>query len=140
MVSVDASFIIRLITSSNNSDSYNIKWQEWQSSNTVIVAPTLIMYEVSNGIYRYQKAGQIIQDEAETLLNSALNLGIRFYGDANLHQEALNFASLYNLSATYDAHYLALAQRLQVELWTADKRLFNAVSQSLSWVKLIEVN
>ncbi|WP_017305480.1 hypothetical protein [Spirulina subsalsa] len=32
--------------------------------------------------------------------------------DANLHQEALKFASLYNLSATYDAHYLALAQRL----------------------------
>lgn len=140
MVSVDASFIIRLIVSSDNNNSYNIKWQEWHSSNTVIVAPTLIMYEVSHGIYRYQKAGQMTQDEAESLLDSALNLGIRFYGDANLHQEAFKIASLYNLSATYDAHYLALAQRLQVELWTADKRLFNAVSQSLSWVILIEVN
>ncbi|MEA5512317.1 type II toxin-antitoxin system VapC family toxin [Crocosphaera sp. UHCC 0190] len=140
MKSVDASFIIRLITSSNNTNSYNIKWQEWQSCNTVIVAPTLIMYEVSNGIYRYQKAGQITQDEAESLLNSALNLGIQFYGDSNLHQEALKLANLYNLSATYDAHYLALAQRLQVELWTADKRLFNTVSPSLSWVKLLEVN
>ena len=140
MKSVDASFIIRLITSSDNNNLYNIQWQEWQVSNTVIVAPTLIMYEVSNGIYRYQKAGQITQEEAESLLESALNLGISFYGDSNLHQEASKIANLYNLSATYDAHYLALAQRLQVELWTADKRLFNAVSQSLSWVKLIDIN
>lgn len=140
MISVDASFIIRLVTSNENHNSYNTKWQEWQLSNTVIVAPTLIMYEVSNGIYRYHKAGQITQNEAENLLDSALNLGIHFYGDSNLHQEALAFANLYNLPATYDAHYLALAQRLQVELWTADKRLFNAVSQALSWVNLIEVN
>ena len=60
-----------------------------------------------------------------------------FYGDAHLHQEALKMANLYNISATYDAHYLALAERLQVELWTADRRLFNSVSKSLSWVKLI---
>ena len=131
MITVDASLIIRLITSNDNNNLYHLKWQEWQSSNTVIVAPSLIMYEVSNGIYRYQKAGQIKQDEAESLLDSALNLGIRFYGDSNLHQEAFKIASLYNLSATYDAHYLALAQRLQIELWTADKRLFNGVSPSL---------
>jgi predicted nucleic acid-binding protein len=137
MKCIDASFIIRLLTSHNVDSLYNVHWQQWQKSNTVIVAPTLIMYEVSNGLYRYQKAGQITQAEAEDLLERALNLGIRFYGDAHLHQEALKMANLYNLSATYDAHYLALAERLQIELWTADRRLFNSVSNSLSWVKLI---
>lgn len=138
MKCVDASFIIRLMTSQDVNNSPRRYWQQWQSSQTVIVAPTLIMYEVTNGLYRYQKAGQITQEQTETLLQRALDLGLRFYGDAQLHQEALKLASLYNLSATYDTHYLALAERLQVELWTVDKRLFNSVSNSLSWVKLAE--
>lgn len=139
-VCLDANFIVLLVSLKDSDNRFQQKWQEWQKDNYTIIAPTLMMYEVSNAFHRGVKTGQITQDEAESLLDSALNLGIRFYGDANLHQEAMKLANLYNLSATYDAHYLALAQRLQVELWTADKRLFNAVSQSLSWVKLIEVN
>lgn len=42
-----------------------------------------------------------------------------------------------NSDSVYDAHYLALAQRLSIELWTADKRLYNAVKSSLGWVKLL---
>jgi predicted nucleic acid-binding protein len=95
------------------------------------------MYEVSNGLYRYSRAGQITQDEAEQLLERALNLGIRFYGDADLHRQALDIAIRHNLPATYDAHYLALAERLGIEFWTADQRLFNAVRSSLSWVNLV---
>ncbi|MDJ0728386.1 MAG: type II toxin-antitoxin system VapC family toxin [Crocosphaera sp.] len=139
-VCLDANFIVLLVSLKDSENVCQQKWQEWQLSNTVIVAPSLIMYEVSNAFHRGVKAGQITQDESESLLETALNLGIHFYGDSNLHQEAFKIANLYNLSATYDAHYLALAQRLEVEFWTADKRLFNAVSQFLSWVKLIKVN
>lgn len=95
------------------------------------------MYEVSNAFHRAVVCGQITQTEAEDLLKEALNLDIRFYGDKELHKEALKLANLFRLPATYDAHYLALANRFNVELWTADARLFKAVSSSLSWVKLI---
>ncbi|MBF2021886.1 MAG: type II toxin-antitoxin system VapC family toxin [Hydrococcus sp. C42_A2020_068] len=47
-----------------------------------------------------------------------MKLGIRFYGDADLHRQALKIAQHYNIPATYDAHYLALAERLGIELWT----------------------
>lgn len=60
------------------------------------------------------------------------------YGDIQLHQQALKIATTYRLPATYDAHYLALAERLNIELWTADRRLFNAVHSSLIWVKMLE--
>ena len=66
-----------------------------------------------------------------------MNLGLRFFGDAELHRQALKIAQRYNLPATYDAHYLALAERLGIEFWTADRRLFNAVQSSLSWVNLV---
>jgi predicted nucleic acid-binding protein len=137
MICVDASFIIRLLTSQDSDSSYDQRWNQWQASNATIVAPTLIMYEVSNGLYRYSRAGQITSEEAEQLLERALNLGIRFYGDADLHRQALNIAIRHNLPATYDAHYLALAERLGIEFWTADQRLFNAVRSSLSWVNLV---
>lgn len=137
MVCVDASFIMRLLTSQNSDSPYDQRWNQWQASNTTPVAPTLIMYEVSNGLYRYSRAGQITPEEAEQLLERALNLGIRFYGDADLHRQPLKIAQRHNLPATYDAHYLALAEREGIELWTADQRLFNAVHSSLPWVNLV---
>ncbi len=42
-----------------------------------------------------------------------------------------------NRAAAYDSFYLALAESLGCELWTADQRLHNAVD--LPWVRLAEV-
>jgi predicted nucleic acid-binding protein len=136
-VCIDANFVVWLLSLQDLDNVYRQKWQEWQQNKYSIIAPTLLMYEVCNAFHRATIAKQITHDEAQNFLRQALTLGIQFYGDANLHQEALVLANLYSLPATYDAHYLALAQRLQIELWTSDKKLFNSVSQSLSWVKLI---
>jgi predicted nucleic acid-binding protein len=37
--------------------------------------------------------------------------------------------------ATYDTHYLVLAEYLACEFWTADERLANAVRGELPWVR-----
>lgn len=137
LICLDASFVVRYLSQNNEDSIYYQKLQEWQENNYSLIAPTLIMYEVANAFHRAVVAEQIIQTEAEDLLEEALALGIRFYGDQELHKDALKLANLFRLPATYDAHYLALANRLNVELWTADRRLFKAVSGSLSWVKLI---
>ncbi|MFM5981301.1 MAG: type II toxin-antitoxin system VapC family toxin [Sphaerospermopsis kisseleviana] len=50
---------------------------------------------------------------------------------------ALTLAKNLNLSAAYDAHYLALSQLLNAEFYTADKRLYNSVKSSLNWVHFI---
>jgi predicted nucleic acid-binding protein len=39
-----------------------------------------------------------------------------------------------NRAAAYDSFCLALAEAMQCELWTADRRLVNAVN--LPWVRL----
>jgi predicted nucleic acid-binding protein len=46
-----------------------------------------------------------------------------------------SFATRFNRPAAYDAHYLALAEMMNCEFWTADERLFNAVRDKLSWVR-----
>jgi len=73
------------------------------------------------------------------LLTEVLDLPIQFHGDLYLHYQAIEISQTLNLPATYDAHYLVLAQRFQANLYTSDKRLFNSVKSSLSWVHLVEV-
>lgn len=112
-------------------------WNQWLELNYTIVAPTLIYYELSNALHRSAVAGQIAPEEADQVLAEAMNLNIRLYGDAELHQEALSLARSLRLSATYDAHYLALAQRLECNFWTADRRLYNSVQAALPWVNFV---
>ncbi len=108
-------------------------------SGVRLVAPTLLYYEVTNSLYRYLKAGIFTLDTVEKTLRAAMALPVELVGEAHFHQRAKDLAAKYNLPATYDAHYLALAEHLDVELWTADARLFNTVhSFGVEWVKLVE--
>lgn len=51
---------------------------------------------------------------------------------------AWTMADKFSLPAVYDAHYLALAELLEGEFWTADGRLARTVQSSLPWVHLVE--
>ncbi len=47
----------------------------------------------------------------------------------------MELAERFRRPATYDPHYLALAEREGCEFWTADERLWNAVKADLPWVR-----
>ncbi len=113
------------------------QWDIWNAQGMRLVAPTLLLYEVVNGLYQYYKHKQIDTPLLEKLLTAALALPITIIGGADIHRRAAGLASQMQLPAVYDAHYLALAERLGAELWTADKRLANTVRQhGLAWVRL----
>lgn len=136
-ICIDANFVILLLSLQGTESVYEHYWNQWQEDNCEFVAPILFGYEVANAFHRAAKAGQITPKEAQNLLETSLSLGINFYSDDELHMQALKIAQRLHLSASYDAHYLALAERLGVEFWTADQRLFNSVRASLSWVNLV---
>ncbi|MBD2179647.1 type II toxin-antitoxin system VapC family toxin [Planktothrix sp. FACHB-1355] len=138
LVCVDASFIVRMLIYLTPDSPFDNLWNQWEESENIIVAPTLIYYEITNSFHRLAVAGQLLPEEADRLLQDALNLNITLYGDAELHRQALNLAAQMRLPASYDAHYLALAQQLKCEFWTVDKRLFNAVKSTFFWVHLVE--
>ena len=53
------------------------------------------------------------------------------------HDRALELASRLNQGAICDAHYLALAETLDCELWTADDKFFRAaspVAENVRWI------
>ncbi len=67
---------------------------------------------------------------------AALSLPISLHGQATLHRRALRLAGSLALPAICDAHHLALAEVLDAEFWTADRRLVHAVCETLPWVHL----
>jgi predicted nucleic acid-binding protein len=89
-------------------------------------------------LYRYQKQGLLSNELVRISLNTALTLPIQLHGDTALHRRALALAEQFALPAAYDAHYLAVAEQLDAELWTAARRLARSVESMLSWVHLVE--
>ena len=138
VICVDANFIVFLVQATSETSPFIILWDEWQKQSDRVIAPTLFGYEVTNVFYRMSVAGQILPEEAEQLLEEALNLGITFYGDRNLHERAFALAKSLNLHAAYDAHYLALSERFNAKFYTSDKRLFNSVKDTISWIYLVK--
>lgn len=65
----------------------------------------------------------------------ALAYPVQLYFDNELLKRAYDLAEQLNRPAAYDAQYLALAERLGCDFWTADEKLFNAVGASLTWVR-----
>ena len=127
-VCLDANLVVHLVTSGERDAAIVHLWREWHEAGRPIVAPTLLQYEVSNALYRYVAHGVYSPEEAAKLLDMALGLRIILFGHAALHRRALLLAGQFGLPAAYDAHYLAVAEMFGADFWTADQRLFEAVS------------
>ena len=67
-------------------------------------------------------------DSAFGMLDYLMSLEIELYETEHLHHRALELASQLNQGAAYDSHYLALAETLACDLWTADQRLQRTAS------------
>jgi len=132
---VDASLVVRLLLGPQSQEIRSL-WEQWDLEHRDLVAPALIHYEVSNALYRYERHGSLSAETVAEALDAALGLPIRLYSDSALHLRAVEMARQFALPAAYDAHYLALAERLGTELWTCDARLVNKVGPDLSWLRL----
>lgn len=132
----DASILVRFLVSGEPGSPIANFWENWLDSGSSLIAPTLIFYEVNNVLHQYVRHEQLTNHEAEVAFQLGLNLNIVTMMDANLHQRALQLAQTLQLHATYDAHYLALAERMGAEFWTLDEKLVKKVKSQLPWVNL----
>ncbi len=136
-ICVDASLVIRLVA-----DPSDIKvralWEQWDTEGRKLAAPTLLFYEVGNALFQYERAGLMSSSSVRAALEAALSLPIELYGGSDLHRLAVELAEHFSLAAAYDAHYLALAESLEAEFWTADARLVKAVQEDLWWAHAVQ--
>jgi predicted nucleic acid-binding protein len=137
-VVVDANLAVHLVLDTNLSDLIDKAWTTWKQSGIQTVAPRLWHYEVTSAIHRVYFLGKIDEESAQVALKMVFMLGVKILDDDDLSLEAFNWATRLRRSAAYDCFYLALAQRLDTELWTADRPLSQAALQANApWVKWI---
>jgi len=100
-------------------------------------APVLLRYEMVATVRKNVFRGRISADIGMAILSSVFKRQIKLYFSANLAQRAYELAGNHNLPTAYDAQYLAVAEYLGCEFWTADEKLVNSVSAQLPWVKWV---
>ena len=135
-VCVDASFVARLFLGPDDAGYWKVL-EGWRAEGKTMSAPALVAYELTNVFYRCHRAGYLSLASARLALDAALGLPIRLEDDTDLHREAVAIAASAGSAATYDAHYLALARRLNAELWTADARLAHRAGPGGPTVRLV---
>ena len=66
-------------------------------------------------------------------------LEIKFFiPDEDQNLKAFEWTLRIQRASAYDSYYLALAQSLDCEFWTADKRLYNVLEdEQLEWLRYI---
>jgi predicted nucleic acid-binding protein len=136
-ICVDASVVIQLLVPPGG-ENVRTLWKQWVQTSRSLIAPSLLFYEVSNAFHQYRRAGQLSTQTVAHAMQAAQRLSIDVIDMSHAHGLALELCDTFGLTATYDAHYLVLAQQQGAEFWTLDKRLVARVQPKLSWVHLIE--
>jgi predicted nucleic acid-binding protein len=136
-ICVDASVVVPLVTDPPTGP-FQALWNGWRAGGQPVIAPRLLLFEVVNVFYRMSVKKTVTEQAALASVRAAPALPIGYHGDDALHLAALDLARRFKLPATYDAHYLALAEQTNAEFWTADQRLFNTVSSARPWVKSVQ--
>ena len=136
-VVVDASLAFKWLVEEEFSDEATELTRIWDDAGTRVAAPPLMPFEVANALHRRVVRGEIEVEAAGALMRDLMSLGIVFHETPGLYPRALELASRLNQGAIYDAHYLALAESLECELWTADRRFYRAARPEFDNVRWI---
>ena len=136
-VCVDASLIIRTLIPGHFSEEAETLLAAWLHEGIQIRAPSLLAFEVTSALRRLVAAKAITPDHGDEAFAQFLHIPIRLSSRRAIFPLAWRFAKELNLSRAYDTAYLALAHLTRSSFWTADERLYNAVSRSMSWVRWV---
>ena len=102
---------------------------------TQIAVPTLFHYEIVAVLRKHAHRGSLTVAEADSACDLLLAQPVQAMIDDALLRRGLALATQFNRPTAYDAQYLAVAERLGCDFWTADERLYNAVNTQLPWVR-----
>lgn len=134
---VDASLAFKWLVREEHTDKALALLRAWRNQEITPAAPHLLPFEVSNALHKRVARGELSVEGAVDLIGNLLASQVEFHQPWNLHGRALEVASRFRQAATYDAHYLALAESLDCELWTADEKFYEATRGSTDRVHWI---
>lgn len=136
-VVIDASFSLSILLNHPLQKASLVVADTLRRAGMQMVAPTLWAYETTSSLCKAVHFKMVTLEEAIEMLSLLEAFGVQLVPPAEIHnQQAFNFTVQLKRAAAYDSYYLALAESLQCDLWTADKKLFQlAQNNGFAWVR-----
>ena len=97
----------------------------------------MILTEVSNALFKKVRSQVIPSGDIGRLLDQFINSGINFHESVSMHERAIDLAVSLGEQDSYDCHYLALAESLDCEFWTADRAFYDVAHENHPRVRYI---
>jgi len=79
--------------------------------------------------------GRLSAEAGQAAFEAIQAQGVKFVHPDTLQERAWELAQQFNRPTAYDAYYLALGEIAGCDVWTADRRLYSAVRDTLQWVR-----
>jgi len=139
---LDANLVASLVIPLPYSEQATELVLDWKRKGVTFVAPALWSYEVSTVLRKAVVADYLPPGELDFALEQIWKINIQDVpASLALHRGALVWAERLGQSKTYDSAYLAVAESLQIDFWTADRSLAQSAQRSgAQWVHSIFEN
>ena len=103
----------------------------------MIAAPFLLAYEVVSVLRNKVFRGELPPEAGEAAFLAFQAQEISLLHPEGIEEKAWRLARQWNLSTAYDAAYLALAELMNYEFWTADRRLAATLRKKMPRMRVI---
>lgn len=134
-VCVDASVVVKWLVDEDDSDVALYVLERWCEVGTVLVAPSLLEFEVYSVLRRLSFQRRVSPERAREGVDYFHALGIEIRTHSLLLKRAWEPPVRFQRPTIYDMTYVALAEIEGCRLYTSDNRLLNIVGHSPRWVK-----
>jgi len=136
-VVTDASFSLSILLNQPLQKASLVVADTLKREGRQMVAPALWAYETTSSICKAVHFQMVTVDDAEQILALLEALGVQLIPpDEIYNKRAFNLTMQLKRAAAYDNYYLALAESLKCDLWTADRKLHQvAQNNGMTWVR-----
>jgi predicted nucleic acid-binding protein len=136
---IDANVTVALVVNLPYSSQAENYFRQWRKQNVRLHAPALWPAEIASALRKLEAVGQLASQDTRLVVQSLALLPVQIHiPDVQLLQASLDWAVKLEQVVAYDAQYLALAEILQAEFWTADHRLYKTMQKlKIGWVHAI---
>jgi predicted nucleic acid-binding protein len=134
-VVLDANVVVRAFLDEEYSDLAVAIITDSVADGRPIFAPFHFQSEVMNTIHKHRCQRNISSEEANQALARFLQLQVNLVSSPELNERAFAFAHEHGLATVYDSLYAVLAESLDAEFWTNDRRFIRQAGSSASWIR-----
>jgi len=131
IIVIDANIAVQTVLPVSADENALNLMTRWYTEQKQIAAPDLWLSEAASVIRRFVYLKLISSEQGKTAVDDLFSLGIETVPlNQEICQNAFDRAERLRHSKIYDSIYISVAEYLNAEFWTGDRRLFNGAKQA----------